>query len=108
MIDKEPLTKDKLCLRELQAFHESLDREKGFGTDMLRNVAYLSEEIGWSLAQNLWYFVKQAKSAVVQHHPTRFAISLTGAKRALDWQRRYWRCLNMASPTKELYRPNGA
>ena len=37
---------DKLCIRELQAFHESLDREKGFDLDMLRNVAYLSEEIG--------------------------------------------------------------
>jgi len=38
--------KDKLCIRELQAFHESLDREKEFDSDMLRNVAYLSEEIG--------------------------------------------------------------
>jgi len=36
----------ELCIRELQAFHESLDREKGFDLDMLRNVAYLSEEIG--------------------------------------------------------------
>ncbi len=38
--------KDHLCIRELQAFHETLDREKGFDLDMLRNVAYLSEEIG--------------------------------------------------------------
>jgi NTP pyrophosphatase (non-canonical NTP hydrolase) len=35
-----------LTLRDLQAFHEALDREKGFDLDMLRNVAYLSEEIG--------------------------------------------------------------
>lgn len=40
------LNEDNLCLRELQAFHKSLDCEKGFGVDMLRNVAYLSEEIG--------------------------------------------------------------
>jgi NTP pyrophosphatase (non-canonical NTP hydrolase) len=40
------LGKSDLCLRDLQAFHESLDREKGFDLDMLRNVAYLSEEIG--------------------------------------------------------------
>jgi hypothetical protein len=33
-------------IRDLQTFHEWLDREKGFDTDMLRNVAYLSEEIG--------------------------------------------------------------
>lgn len=43
---KEILTKACLGLRELQTFHESLDREKGFDVDMLRNVAYLSEEIG--------------------------------------------------------------
>ncbi|MFN2272411.1 MAG: MazG nucleotide pyrophosphohydrolase domain-containing protein [Anaerolineae bacterium] len=43
---EELLAKDGLCLRDLQAFHESLDREKGFDLDMLRNVAYLSEEIG--------------------------------------------------------------
>lgn len=43
---KELLAKDDLCLQDLQAFHESLDREKGFDLDMLRNVAYLSEELG--------------------------------------------------------------
>lgn len=43
---KELLAKDNLCLREMQAFHKFLDHEKGFGVDMLRNVAYLSEEIG--------------------------------------------------------------
>jgi len=37
---------DELCIRELQVFHESLDREKRFDPDMFRNVAYLSEEIG--------------------------------------------------------------
>ncbi len=42
---KEHISKDKLCIQELQAFHESLDREKGFDLD-IRNVAYLSEEIG--------------------------------------------------------------
>lgn len=40
------LNEDKLCIRELQVFHEALDREKGFDLDILRNVAYLSEEIG--------------------------------------------------------------
>lgn len=43
---KVHLNEDNLCLRELQTFHKSLDCEKGFGVDMLRNVAYLSEEIG--------------------------------------------------------------
>jgi NTP pyrophosphatase (non-canonical NTP hydrolase) len=43
---KELLAKDDLCLRDLQAFHELLDCEKEFDLDMLRNVAYLSEEIG--------------------------------------------------------------
>jgi NTP pyrophosphatase (non-canonical NTP hydrolase) len=43
---KELLAKDDLCLQDLQAFHESLDHEKGFDLDKLRNVAYLSEEIG--------------------------------------------------------------
>jgi NTP pyrophosphatase (non-canonical NTP hydrolase) len=37
---------DQVCLREMQAFHEMLDREKGFDRDMLRNVAYLAEEVG--------------------------------------------------------------
>jgi NTP pyrophosphatase (non-canonical NTP hydrolase) len=40
------LNKDQICIRELQAFHEVLDRDKSFDLDMLRNVAYLSEEIG--------------------------------------------------------------
>jgi len=43
---EELLSQGPLCIRELQAFHESLDREKAFDLDMLRNVAYLSEEIG--------------------------------------------------------------
>ncbi len=34
------------CIRVLQTFHELLDREKGFGLDMLRNIALLVEEIG--------------------------------------------------------------
>ncbi|WP_089942394.1 MazG nucleotide pyrophosphohydrolase domain-containing protein [Candidatus Entotheonella palauensis] len=42
----ELFTKDNPSLRECQAFHESLDQEKSFDVDMLRNVAYLSEEIG--------------------------------------------------------------
>ena len=46
MIDKELLAQDHLSLRDLQAFHQLLDQEKKFDTDMLRNVAYLSEEIG--------------------------------------------------------------
>jgi len=38
--------KDGLHLSELQAFHESFDRERNFDSDMLRNVAYFSEEVG--------------------------------------------------------------
>jgi NTP pyrophosphatase (non-canonical NTP hydrolase) len=37
---------DEPSIRDWQSFHESLDREKGFDTDILRNVAYLSAEIG--------------------------------------------------------------
>jgi NTP pyrophosphatase (non-canonical NTP hydrolase) len=33
-------------LDELQAFHARFDREKGFDVDMLRNAAYLAEEVG--------------------------------------------------------------
>ena len=40
------LSRGHPCIRELQAFHEALDREKKFDADMLRNIAYLSEEIG--------------------------------------------------------------
>ena len=40
------LAQNTLCLRDMQAFHELLDLEKGFDLDMLRNVAYLTEEIG--------------------------------------------------------------
>jgi len=42
----ELLDDGNLSIRRLQAFHESLDHEKGFDQDLLRNVAYLSEEIG--------------------------------------------------------------
>lgn len=35
-----------LCLRDLQTFHDYLDREKQFDTDLLRNSAYLTEEVG--------------------------------------------------------------
>lgn len=40
------LSKDKLSLQELQAFHKTLDREKQFDQDIFRNIAYLSGEIG--------------------------------------------------------------
>jgi NTP pyrophosphatase (non-canonical NTP hydrolase) len=43
---EEFLAKDDLCLCDMQAFHEALDGEKGFDLDMLRNVAYLTEEMG--------------------------------------------------------------
>ncbi|MDY7075445.1 MAG: MazG-like family protein [Chloroflexota bacterium] len=43
---REFLGEDKLCLQDLQAFHEWLDREKAFDLDLLRNVAYLTEEVG--------------------------------------------------------------
>ena len=40
------LSKDELGLRELQAFHRELDKEKHFDRDIFRNIAYLSGEIG--------------------------------------------------------------
>ena len=43
---RQLLDQPNLSLRQLQTFHQSLDREKGFDLDMLRNVAYLSEELG--------------------------------------------------------------
>jgi NTP pyrophosphatase (non-canonical NTP hydrolase) len=35
-----------LEIRDLQAFHVELDRDKGFDLDMLRNIAYLVGELG--------------------------------------------------------------
>ena len=35
-----------LTLRNLQAFHLALDQEKSFDTDIVRNVAYLTAEVG--------------------------------------------------------------
>jgi NTP pyrophosphatase (non-canonical NTP hydrolase) len=35
-----------LTLRNLQAFHLTLDQEKSFDTDVIRNVAYLTAEVG--------------------------------------------------------------
>ena len=43
---KEWFTEDTLGIRELQAFHVALDRQKGFDQDLLRNVAYLAGELG--------------------------------------------------------------
>ena len=43
---RQLLDGNELSIYQLQAFHESLDREKGFDQDLLRNVAYLSEEVG--------------------------------------------------------------
>ena len=43
---RQLLDQPNLSIRHLQAFHQSLDRGKGFDLDMLGNVAYLSEEIG--------------------------------------------------------------
>jgi len=40
------LTNDRFEIRNLQAFHRELDREKGFDLDVFRNVAYLVEELG--------------------------------------------------------------
>ena len=36
----------ELTLRNLQAFHFALDQEKSFDTDIVRNVAYLTAEVG--------------------------------------------------------------
>ncbi len=40
------LPKENPCIRNLQVFHEKLDSEKQFDTDLFRNIAYLAEEIG--------------------------------------------------------------
>ena len=43
---KDILDKSDACLRDMQSFHEWFDQEKGFDTDILRNVGYLAGEIG--------------------------------------------------------------
>ena len=40
------INRDLLTIRDMQAFHVELDREKGFDTDMIRNIAYLVGELG--------------------------------------------------------------
>jgi NTP pyrophosphatase (non-canonical NTP hydrolase) len=60
------LAQNTLCLRDLQAFHESLDREKGFDLDILRNVAYLSEEIG-EVVRAICVFEKAEGLAVLKN-----------------------------------------
>ena len=62
---EELVNKDQLCIRELQTFHESLDREKGFDVDMLRNVAYLAEEIG-EVVSAIRSFEEAAESAALE------------------------------------------
>jgi len=42
----ELLTGETLEIRDLQAFHVMLDREKAFDLDLFRNVAYLVGELG--------------------------------------------------------------
>ena len=42
----ELLARERLAIRDLQAFHTMLDEEKGFDRDMLRNIAYLVGELG--------------------------------------------------------------
>lgn len=39
-------TDGPLSLHAIQAFHRDLDRSKGFDLDPVRNVAYLTEELG--------------------------------------------------------------
>ena len=40
------VTRDRLGIRDLQAFHVELDRDKDFDLDLFRNVAYLVGELG--------------------------------------------------------------
>ncbi len=40
------LEESDLCLKNLQRFHDHLDREKQFDTELLHNSAYLAEEVG--------------------------------------------------------------
>lgn len=42
----QPVLEENAGLRQLQNFHNQLDDKKGFDTDLLRNVAFLSGEIG--------------------------------------------------------------
>jgi NTP pyrophosphatase (non-canonical NTP hydrolase) len=39
-------TNDRCAIRDLQAFHRELDREKGFDQDLFRNLAYVMAELG--------------------------------------------------------------
>jgi NTP pyrophosphatase (non-canonical NTP hydrolase) len=43
---EELLAGETLEIRDLQAFHVMLDREKAFDLDLLRNIAYLVGELG--------------------------------------------------------------
>ena len=40
------LSKERLGIGDLQAFHVALDEEKGFDLDIIRNIAYLVGELG--------------------------------------------------------------
>ena len=42
----ELLAGEPLGIRDLQAFHVALDREKAFDLDLFRNIAYLVGELG--------------------------------------------------------------
>ena len=38
--------KKDISIKDIQAFHRYLDKEKNFDTDIIRNVAYMVAEIG--------------------------------------------------------------
>lgn len=38
--------KKDISIRDIQDFHRSLDKEKHFDTDIIRNIAYLTAEVG--------------------------------------------------------------
>ena len=81
---------DQVCLREMQAFHEMLDREKGFDRDMLRNVAYLAEEVG------------EVVSAIRE---VRDADGPSAEEAARAPGRRTGRLLGVPSQARQLWRP---
>ena len=56
---KDILDKENAGLREFQAFHQWLDQEKNFDTDMFVNIAFLAEEVG-EVVRAIRHFKKAA------------------------------------------------
>ena len=59
-IENSPVT-----LVKMQAFHIELDEAKGFDQDPIRNVAYLTEEVGEALAA-IRHFLNQTDESEIE------------------------------------------